>query len=172
MQATINQARNFVLGRPEPEPQGWLSVFNFLGNEKSYLFAFISFAAACFFLLMCVFMLPAIVLMPAKFVMCFTFAMISVIVSLAFVSGPRLYVKKLFIEKNLYASVLLILSILCALWFSLIQPSYILSIIFCVLELNTILFYFFNTKAVSLETVKWMCKGLASSIGSMFGRGA
>lgn len=147
---TLNQAKNFVLGRPEPEPQGWLAVFNCLGNDKSIINSTISFAVAAFFLLMCFFLLPSLVVVPAKFVMCFTFAMLSMIFGMAFMSGPRMYVKKLFLQKNLYASIFLITSILCALWFSLIRESYILSLVFCIFELNSILFFFCNTSAVNL----------------------
>lgn len=167
---TLTQARNFVLGRPEPEPQGWLSIFNFLSNDKSIINSTIAFAVAAFFLLMCFFLLPSIVVMPSKFVMCFTFAMLSLLIGMAFASGPRMYVKKLFLAKNLYASLFLIISILCALWFSVIAQSYLLSLLFCVFELNSILYFFCNTSAVSLETVKWVCKGLASWIGGRFSR--
>ncbi len=88
------------------------------------------------------FLLPSIALMPSKFVMCFTFAMISLIAAMAMLNGPRLYVKKLFLAKNLYASCFLILSIVLALWFSLIKQSYIWSLVFCVCELNAVAFYF------------------------------
>jgi hypothetical protein len=101
-------------------------------------------------------MVPFIMLMPASFVMCFTFAMISLIVAFAFLSGPRVYIKKLFIQKNLYASVLLFISILSALWFSLVDVNYIYSLVCCVFELNSVLFFYCNTTAVNLDTLKWI----------------
>ena len=94
--------------------------------------------------------LPTIVLSPSTFVMCFTFSMIALITAMAFWYGPRLYVKKLFIATNRYASLLLISSMLLALYFSLINPKYVLSLLFCLLELNAVVFYFFNTTAISL----------------------
>ena len=106
--------------------------------------------------------------MPAKFVMCFTFAMIAFICMLALLAGPRLYVKKLFLKENIYASLLLILSVTGAVWFSVIQKSYLMSLLFCILELNAVLFFFCKTSAISLSTVQWVCKAGAGWIGSMF----
>lgn len=40
---TLNTAKAFVIGRPEPEPQGWVSVFNFMPNDASYCNATIAF---------------------------------------------------------------------------------------------------------------------------------
>ena len=152
----LERARNFVLGRPEPEPQGrFISLFNCMSNDRSYSWAAASFLITIGLIFVCFMMLPTLVISPSSFVLSFTLAMISMIAAMAFFNGPRLYMKKLFIEKNLYASIFLILSIILALWFSLIMPSYILSIVFCICELNAILFYFCNTTAVSWQTVKW-----------------
>lgn len=118
---SLQKAKTFVLGREEPEPQGWLRIFNCLPNEKSYMYAAIAFGVAAFFLLLCFFLLATFILAPAKFCACFSLAMVSLICGLAFLHGPRLYIKKLFISKNLVASCVLIVSTLCALWFSLIE---------------------------------------------------
>ena len=73
---------------------------------------------------------------------------------MAFFSGPRVYMKKLFVQKNLYASVFMLSSIVLALWFSVFSKSYILSIVFCLCELNAVLWYYCNTSAVSRESLK------------------
>lgn len=91
-----------------------------MSNDKNYTLAIISLAAAAFFIFMDVFLAPSIAIMPAKFVMCFTFAMICLIAAMAFLNGPRMYVKKLFLAKNLWASVFLIFSVVMAFWYSVI----------------------------------------------------
>jgi hypothetical protein len=139
-------------------------------NEKSYVYSLISFAVAAFFLLMCFLLLATIVIAPAKFVMCFSLAMLSCIVGLAFLNGPRIYVKKLFMAKNLVASCVLIASILLSLWFSMIEESYIWSFLFCFMQLNAILFYFCNTSAATVSTMKWMGNGMWNAIKSLFSR--
>jgi hypothetical protein len=139
-----------VLGRSEPEPQGWLSIFNFLPGEKSFIGGIIAFCVAAFFILMCVVLAPEIAFFPAKFAMCFTFAMIALIAGMALLAGPRLYVKKLFIDRNLWATVFLLFSIVMAVWFSVIKESYLMSLLFCVCELNAVAFFFCNTSVITL----------------------
>ena len=169
MSAQLERARNFVLGRPEPEPQGpFISCFNCLPNEKSYGYAALCFLGACLLFFGCFMCIPTLVLNPSSFVMCFTFSMISLIVAMAFLNGPRVYCKKLFLQKNLIASVVLISSILLALWFSFFQPKYIWSIIFCVMELNAVMFYFCNSTPISWERIKWVCSAGANAVKSKF----
>ena len=164
----MDKAKNFVLGRKEEEPQGCLSVFNCLPGEKNYTLAVICAGVACFFIFMCVILAPEIMIVPAKWSMCFTISMISLIMALAFLAGPRLYVKKLFLAKNLWASILLLSSMAGGFWTSVITQSWLWSLLFCVLELMAVIFYFFNTAVISMGTIKWVCKQLGSMIAGMF----
>ena len=141
----MTSAKTFVLGRNEPEPQGWLRIFNCLGNDKSYTYAIIAFIVAGLFGLLSFFMLAMIVAAPDKFVLMFTFTMMALITGFAFLKGPRCYIKNLFVDRNLYASVALIASILLSLYSSLIARSYLWSLLFCMVELNAVLFFFCNT---------------------------
>ena len=165
----MDRAREFVLGQQEPEPEGtFISVFNCLPNEVCYGYAGISAGLAVLCFLCCFFLLPTLVLSPASFVMCFTFAMIFIILSLAFLHGLRLYMKKLFTDSRKYASILLIISILAAFYFSVINPKYFLSIICCVLEFNAVLYYFFNTSAVTWDRLKMICQVTGRAVKSQF----
>ena len=159
--------KTFVLGRSEPEPQGWLSIFNCLGNEKSYTYAIIAFVVAGLFGFLSFLMLAMIVAAPDKFVLMFTFAMIALLTGFAFLKGPRGYVKNLFVDRNLYASVALIASILLSLWFSLVERSYIWSLLFCLIELNAVLFFFCKT-GITLAQIKWVCTSMGNAIKSRF----
>ena len=164
----LSQAKNFVLGRKEPEPQGWLSVFNFLSNSKSYMYGGIAFAVAALFGFLSVLMLSTIVFAPEKFVLCFTLTVLALMVGMAFLSGPRMYVKNLFRDKNLIASIVLLTSLVLSLYFSMIAKSYLMSILMCLLELNAILYFFCNTTAISLSTIKTMLKGAWMMLTSFF----
>ena len=165
----LNSAKDFVLGRKEPEPQGWLSIFNCLSNDKSYMHAGIAFAVAALFGFLSVLMLSAIVFAPEKFVLCFTLTVLSLMVGMAFISGPRMYVKNLFRDKkSLIASIVLLTSLILSLYFSMIAKSYLMSILMCLLELNAILYFFCNTTAVSLSTIKTMFKGAWMMLTSFF----
>lgn len=119
--------------------------------------AFISFGVAAFFLLMAVFNLPALVLSPQMFCLMFTIAMISAIVGIAFMNGPSEYAKKLTLRINIIASVVMMGSIILSLYYSVIQGSYWMSLLFCfiqvrkylkfnnILQLNAVILFFFNT---------------------------
>lgn len=127
--------------------------------------------AAGFFMFLAVLLLGAIVVAPAKFTTCFSISCIFAIAGLAFLSGPRSYVKKLFIEENRVPSFVLIFSFLFGLYFSMIAGSYILSLLFCILQLNALLYFFCKTSAINTQTLSWFFKTLWSSITMMFSRG-
>ena len=163
----MQSAKTFVLGRNEPEPQGWLRIFNCMSNEKNYTYAIIAFIVSGLLGFLSFVMLAMIVAAPDKFVLMFTFTMIALITGFAFLKGPRSYIKNLFVDRNLYASVALITSILLSLYFSLIERSYIWSLLFCLIELNAVLFFFCNT-GITLTQVKWFCSGAMNAAKSRF----
>ena len=156
-----------MLGRTEPEPQGWLKIFNCLGNEKSYTYALISFGVAGLFGFLSFVMLAMLVAAPDKFVLMFTFTMIALIAGFAFLKGPRSYIKNLFVDKNLYASITLISSIILSLLASLVWKSYIWSLLFCLIELNAVLYFFCNA-GISLTQVRWFCSAACNAAKSRF----
>ena len=156
-----------MIGREEPEPQGWLRVFNCLPNDKSYTYAAIAFIAAGLFGFLSFFMLTMIVLSPDKFVLFFTLTTSALLTGFAFLKGPRTYVKNLFVDKNLYASVALLTSIVLSLYFSLIAKSYLWSLLFILIELNCIL-YFFCKAGISMSQVKWFCSSAFAAIKGRF----
>jgi len=138
-----------------------------MGNEKSYTYAVISFVVAGLFGFLSFFMLAMIVAAPDKFVLMFTLAMMALLTGFAFLNGPRSYVKKLFVDKNLIATIVLLSSIVLSLYFSLIEESYIWSLIFCIAELNAMLFFFCKT-GITLTQIKWICKGAGNAVMSRF----
>lgn len=165
--AKFASAKAFVIGREEAEPQGWLSIFNCFGNDKNYTYAIISFVVAGLFGLLSFMMLAMIVAAPDKFVLMFTLSMIALLTGFAFLKGPRTYVKNLFVNRNLYATIVLLASVVLSLYFSLVERSYVWSLLFCLCELNAMLFFFCNT-GITLTQVKWICKGTANAIKSRF----
>ena len=120
------------------------------------LFGFLSFV-----------MLAMIVAAPDKFVLMFTLAMMALLTGFAFLKGPRTYIKNLFVDKNLYASIVLLTSVVLSLWFSLVERSYVWSLLFCLCELNAMLFFFCNT-GITLTQIKWFCQAAANAVTSRF----
>ena len=107
--------------------------------------AFMSFGICALLLFVSLVNIFSIVTSPGKFVCIFTMAVIAAIVGLAQWNGPQQYMNKIFEKVNLVKTVTLFTSMFLALWFSLIDPSYILSLFFCILEFNAIMLYFCNS---------------------------
>ena len=61
---------------------------------------------------------------------------------------------KIFEKQYLIRTSVLFASMFFSLWFSLVQPSYLMSLIFCVIEFNAILLYFCNTFPLGQGTVR------------------
>ena len=82
---------------------------------------------------------------PPVFVSIFTLAVLAALTGLALWNGPQDYMNKIFQKKFLLRTVGLFSSMFLALLFSIILDSYIVSLIFTILEFNFILLYFCNT---------------------------
>ena len=157
------------MGRSQPEPQGWLSIFNFLGNDKNYVHAGVAFFLTAFFGLLSAIMLGTIVASPDKFVVCFTFTIFAAIASLACLNGPRSYIKNLFVGKNLVASIILLTCIVFSLYFAFWERAYLMSILMAIIESNAVL-YFFCGAGFDLATLKYMWKAFTAMMQAIWDR--
>jgi len=112
----------FVLSVPKARPD--------------YAKAFIGFAICGLFLLLALFNLPSLVLAPRIFTFLFTSAMVSLLAGIAFYNGPQQYLSRLSQRRNIAASVALTASIVLSLYFSVIQGSYLWSLVFCIVQVR------------------------------------
>ena len=127
-------------------PSGVLGkLFSYLPQEKSMSRAFMSFGICALLLFVSLINIFSIVTNPASFVCIFTLAIIAALVGLAQWNGPQAYMNKIFEKQNIVKTAVLFGSMFFALWFSLVQSSYILSLFFCILEFNAIMLYFCNS---------------------------
>ena len=117
----------------------------------------------------------SIVTAPGTFVLIFTFGVISTITGLAFWNGPQDYMIKISEPKHRVRTLTLFGSMLCSLFFSLVYSSYILSLVFCILEFNAIRLFFCNTfpirnQAKNMESIKYQAMGQAikSQVNRLF----
>ena len=115
-------------------------------------------------------MLGTVAVAPDKFVTCFSITLLTVIAGLASMSGPRVYIKNLFRNKNLYASIVLITTMIFSLYFSMIARDYLMSILMSIIELNAVMYFFCNTTAINLTTLKYMAKIFWTAFTGMFRR--
>lgn len=128
-----------ILGLKKPEPEPSFSIFNMVNNDKSYTKAIVAMGIGALLFLFSIFSLPTLIISPSKFTLFFTLSMISLLVALAFFNGPRTYLNKLFEKKNRIKTSVLLGSMFLSLYFSLINESYLLSLLFCFIEVSIIL---------------------------------
>ena len=142
------------------EPTGFLAtrVFSHLPEQKSVSNAAIAFAIAALLLFVDFISIFSIVTSPGKFTCIFTMTIIAALVGLAHWNGPQAYMNKMFEKQNMVKTLTLLGSMFCSLLFSLVWPSYLLSLFFCIVELNAIMLYFCNTfpigKAGGIDKLK------------------
>ena len=117
-----NRPMQFVIGK--------------MNDQRDYTKAFIFFAVSALFLFFAFITLPMIIVSPQKFTMLFTLSMLSMLVALAFLNGPASYARKLSERRNIVASFVMAASIVLSLYFSVIQSSYLLSLLFCFIEVS------------------------------------
>ena len=135
--------------------------------------AFMSFGICALLLFVSLINIFSIVTNPASFVIIFTLAIIAALVGLAQWNGPQAYMNKIFEKQNILKTGVLFGSMFGALWFSLITSSYVLSLVFCVIEFNAILLYFCNTFPLGKGSIRQAKEqaasaALKSQVRSMF----
>ena len=139
-----------------------------MDNSTSYTKAIVAFGAGAFFLLFAFFSLPMIVFSPYKFTEFFSLAMLALLVGLAFLNGPRSYLKKLTSKANMISTSILFGSMILSLYFSLISSSYILSIVFCIVELNAVALFFCKTFPMGTTGMKIVGQGMGNVLSTPF----
>jgi len=91
-----------------------------MNNNTSYTYAFIAFGLGAVFLLLAFSNIFTFILFPYKFTEFFSLAVVSLLVGLAFLSGPRSYMKKLTSKKSMISTSVLFGSMILSLYFSLV----------------------------------------------------
>lgn len=116
-----------------------------LPEESNKARALIFFGISGLFLFLAFMNILAIVISPGKFTCTFTIAVILAMIGLCLWNGPQAYVEKCCEKQYRIRTGTLLVSIIGAVWFSMISSNWIMSVLFCILELNAVLLFFCNT---------------------------
>ena len=116
-----------------------------MDNRADYKKAIVAFVVSALFMGCAVFSLPTIILSPQMFTTMFTMSMLCLLFALAFLNGPATYITRLTQRTNIIASALMMASIVFALYFSVIDGNYLLSLLFCFLEVILISYNYSST---------------------------
>ena len=140
----MSMFKSAPIEKPKPTTFGG-KMIAMLPEECNKTKALMFFGVASLFLLLAFVNILSIIISPAKFTCSFTIAVILGMIGLSLWNGPQAYVNKCFEKQYLIRTCTLIGSMFGAFWFSVIGNSYLMSIIFCIIEFNAVLLFFCNT---------------------------
>ena len=85
-------------------------------------------------------------------------------------SGAKTFFKGVFGDKNTFASIVYVVGLVCAIYFSAVEPDYLYTLFFCVLQINAVIFFFLHMNPINAETIKQNLKSTVQSISARFNR--
>ncbi|KAL4488386.1 hypothetical protein ABPG72_019236 [Tetrahymena utriculariae] len=120
----------------------------------------ILFGFGAFFILVSFAFLPVFILVPAKFASLFTLGSVCILLSIAVMKGFKEFVKILIQKEKIQYSIAYIITIFGTLYFSIIQKSYVLAIIFSVAQMFSLGFFVSSSFPGGTNGMKFVTKKL------------
>ncbi|PSR85420.1 Protein transport protein [Actinidia chinensis var. chinensis] len=140
-------------------------------SGKSLMYFGIFLATGVFFILISFTMfLPVIVLVPQKFALCFTLGCVLIIGSFFALKGPKSQFKHMFSNERLLSTLGFLGTMVGTIYVSMVLHSYILSVLFAVLQVLALTYYVISYFPGGSAGMKFMLSGVTSSILKCFGR--
>ena len=116
--------------------------------------------------------LPMVVLSPSKFAFCFSVGSLLVLSAFASLKGWKSQVKHMFSKERIWFSAAYISSMFATLYTATVMKSYLLSLVFSVLQMMALIYYlvsYFPGGVESAKTVMMMFyRGCLHCCGSLF----
>lgn len=140
-------------------------------SGKSLMYFGLFLATGVFFIFMAFTMfLPVMVLMPQKFAICFTLGCMFIIGSFFALKGPRNQFAHMSSMERLPFTLGFIGSMLGTIYVSMVLHSYILSVVFSVLQVLALSYYALSYFPGGSAGLKFLTSTLVSSVLRCFGR--
>ncbi|KAI9176496.1 hypothetical protein LWI28_003544 [Acer negundo] len=140
-------------------------------SGKSVMYFGVFLAAGVFFIFISFTMfLPVIVLVPQKFAICFTIGCILIVGSFFALKGPKNQLAHMFSKERLPMTLVSIGTMVGTIYVSMVLHSYILSVLFSVLQVVVLLYYAISYFPGGSIGLKFFSSTLTSSILNCFGR--
>uniref|UniRef100_A0A7S3J2X8 Vesicle transport protein n=1 Tax=Euplotes harpa TaxID=151035 RepID=A0A7S3J2X8_9SPIT len=105
-----------------------------------------------------------VLVVPYKFAMVFTLGSLSLLASLAFLSGPYSFCKKLLRRKRVFFTLSYVGALLLTFVFSTLRKSLILMALCCVWQVLAMLFFAVSTVPGGATGLKFICWMLVKSV--------
>ncbi|KAG6520856.1 protein transport protein SFT2-like [Zingiber officinale] len=140
-------------------------------SGKSLVYFGVLLASGVFFVFIAFTMfLPVMVLVPQKFALCFTFGCALIIGSFFALRGPKNQLSHMFSKERLPFTVLFIASMVGTIYVSMVLHSYILSVLFSVIQVLSLTYYSISYFPGGSTGLKFLSSALTSSVLKCFGR--
>ncbi|KAL7186796.1 hypothetical protein ACSBR2_028508 [Camellia fascicularis] len=142
-----------------------------LPSGKSLMYFGILLATGVFFVFIAFTMfLPVIVLLPQKFALCFTLGCCLIIGSFFALKGPKNQFLHMSSKERLPFTLGFVGTMVGTIYVSMVLHSYILSVLFSVLQVLALAYYAVSYFPGGSAGMKFMLSGITSSIMKCFGR--
>ncbi|KAH9745431.1 Vesicle transport protein [Citrus sinensis] len=140
-------------------------------SGKSFLYFGLFLAVGIFFIFIAFTMfLPVIVLVPQKFAICFTIGCALTVGSFFALKGPKNQLAHMFSKERLPLTLISIGSMVGTVYVSMVLHSYILSVLFSVLQVLALAYYAISCFPGGSFGLKFLSSSLISTIRRCFGR--
>ncbi|KAK9152321.1 hypothetical protein Syun_010630 [Stephania yunnanensis] len=114
--------------------------------------------------------LPVMVLMPQKFALCFTIGCLLIIGSFVALKGPKSQLEHMSSKERLPFTLGFIGSMVGTIYVSMVLHSYILSVLFSILQVVALSYYAISYFPGGSAGLKFLSSTLVSSVMKCFGR--
>ncbi|KAJ4982328.1 hypothetical protein NE237_033165 [Protea cynaroides] len=152
-------------------PGNFQSATSNVPSGKSLMYFGLFLATGVFFIFIAFTMfLPVMVLMPQKFAICFTLGCAFIIGSFFALKGPKNQLLHMSSKERLPLTLGFIGSMVGTIYVSMVLHSYILSVLFSVLQVLALLYYAISYFPGGSAGLKFLMSPLTSSIMKCFGR--
>ncbi|XP_059661293.1 protein transport protein SFT2-like isoform X2 [Cornus florida] len=152
-------------------PGNFQSATSNVPSGKSLLYFGLLLAAGVFFIFIAfTLFLPVMVVMPQKFAICFTIGCAFIIGSFFALKGPKNQLMHMFSKERLPFTLGFIGSMVGTIYVSMVLHSYVLSVLFSVLQVLALSYYAISYFPGGSAGLKFLSTALTSSILKCFGR--
>ncbi|KAI3973911.1 hypothetical protein MKX01_030487 [Papaver californicum] len=175
LEAAVRTANDKVSGTFDVVSRGvsgsFSSATSSVPSGKSLMYFGLLLAAGVFFVFIAFTMfLPVMVLMPQKFAICFTLGCMFIIGSFFALKGPKNQLAHMSSKERLPFTLGFIATMVGTIYVSMVLHSYILSVLFSVLQVLALSYYAISYFPGGSAGMKFLSSTLTSSILKCFGR--
>ncbi|MBA0641726.1 hypothetical protein Goklo_026243 [Gossypium klotzschianum] len=168
---TVTGTFNVVSKGVRDLPGNLQSATSSVPSGKAFIYFGLFLAAGVFFVFIAFTMfLPVMVLMPQKFAICFTLGCGFIIGSFFALRGPKNQLAHMSSKEKLPFTVGFIGSMVGTMYVSMVLHSYILSVLFSVVQVLALAYYAVSYFPGGSAGLKFLTSALTSSVSRCFGR--